>query len=809
MSDEPEGRNSAGLDSEDEITAVGELAACESLSQVAAWIARWAVLASGADGVLVFVPHSLHPLFLCVGASGEGTEKCLRRSAPREEGVVHELVRDRATIAIPRDEIETSTDPFVKGLPPSTATCLAVPLEDGEPLVGIAALLFRRPFDADRALDGLASLLIHANPALGRALRADRKSAGMLQAIERLTNLFDLTKAFGSTIDLEELTGLIVKKAADFAGAEVASLWLLEGDTGEVTLAATAANENYDVSPVPAAVGAGVVGDVIAEQASVRQNELAADDPIRAADAPFAVRSILALPFLEDEAATGALVVVNKRGRSQEFTLADEELLADLAKQAVRALRNARLFEAEKKVEELDALLAVSREITATLDLDKVMKTVVNASSALITFERCAIAVFQRGKLRLGAVSGMEIVNLTDDSVRRTESLLEWVYFGGSDVAVTREESGAIVTDRPETEEKFRAFFEASGRNAFYGVLLKDEEGKLGVLGFECAEPLVFDQESKDLVQILVNQATVAVRNAQLYQQVPLAGFWKPLLGGRRWLAKIPAKRTMSWGLSGAAILAALFLVPWQLRVQGPARVVPGRRTAVTAPLDGFVATVLHREGDAVEAGEVIATLRDDRWRAELAEAQSALDIAGSELARHRSEGNAAATYQALARTEELRANVSLATRRLEWTIVRAPVKGVIVTPRLDEKAGQFLPSGAEVFVLADMAEVTVEVAVPEMDAILLRVGEPMAMKVNPYPGRTFRGTVGRVGSVVHEEGEERFVIAESRIANADGVLKPGMVGRAKVSTGRHSLAWALFRKPIRWVWLRLWPILS
>jgi len=36
---------------------------------------------------------------------------------------------------------------------------------------------------------------------------------------------------------------------------------------------------------------------------------------------------------------------------------------------------------------------------------------------------------------------------------------------------VTRQEDGTIETDRPETEEKFRAFFEASGRNAFYAVL--------------------------------------------------------------------------------------------------------------------------------------------------------------------------------------------------------------------------------------------------------------------------------------------------------------------------------------------------
>ncbi len=252
--------------------------------------------------------------------------------------------------------------------------------------------------------------------------------------------------------------------------------------------------------------------------------DLPEDDPVRTENPDYPVHSILAAPLMEDDAPIGAIVVVNKRGRHPEFTAADEELLVDIERQVVRALHNARQYEAERKVEQLDALLTVSREITATLDLDKVMATVVNASAALISFERCAIAILQRGRLRLGAVSGLAEIDRSDASVKRTEALLEWVFFSGSDVAVTRMEDGTIVTDRPETEEKFRVFFDESGRNAFYGVVLKDEEGKLGVIGFECDEPIVFDAETRDLLQILVNQATVALRNAQLYQQVPLAG---------------------------------------------------------------------------------------------------------------------------------------------------------------------------------------------------------------------------------------------------------------------------------------------
>ena len=240
-------------------------------------------------------------------------------------------------------------------------------------------------------------------------------------------------------------------------------------------------------------------------------------------------------------------MLVNKRGRVPEFSEEDQELLEDLARQAVRALRNARQYEAEKKVEELDALLAVSREITATLDLDRVMQTVVNASAALIRYDRCAIAIQERGRLRVGAVSGLAEFDRKSPEIQRTEELLQWVFLSGSDVNVTEQEDGTLATDRPETEEKFRALFRDTGLKAFYAVLLRDEEGKLGVLAFECREPIVFDAETRDLLAILVNQATVAVRNAQLYQQVPLVGFWKPLLERRRKLLGMPRRRRLAW----------------------------------------------------------------------------------------------------------------------------------------------------------------------------------------------------------------------------------------------------------------------
>src|SRR5262252_3833455 len=495
-----------------EASALAELALCENLAQTSGWAARWSSQLSGADAALLWAPDAVHPLFLCIGAHGDGTSGALRRSVSREAGIVRDMLRDRRARVLDRDEFASRDDPWLQNLPASAQTCIAVPLE------------------------------------------AERKTVGMLHAIERLTNLYDLSKAFGSTIEWPELTALIARKAADFAAAEVASLWILEPDTQDVALAATVVNENYEVPEPPESVGASAVGDVLADQQVLRRNLI--DEDEASPESPgYPIRSLLAVPLIEDEAPMGALMLANKRGRHPEFTEQDEELLQDLGRQAVRALRNARRYEAEKKVEELDALLVVSREITATLDLDRVMQTIVNASAALIQYDRCSLAIMDRGRLRIGAISGSLEIDRGSAEVRRMEDLLQWVFLSGSDVSVTGGDDGTLAADRPETEEKFRAFFGESGLKAFYAAILKDEEGKLGVLAFECREPILFDEETRDLLTILVNQATVAVRNAQLYQQIPLAGFWKPLLEKRRRLLQIPRHRRLVWG---AVTLAAL-----------------------------------------------------------------------------------------------------------------------------------------------------------------------------------------------------------------------------------------------------------
>ncbi|MEO8190031.1 MAG: GAF domain-containing protein [Acidobacteriota bacterium] len=789
-------------------SAVSELAECENLAQTSSWAARWGSRASGAPTVLVWTPDPTHPLFVCTGGSGEGARPSLKRSVPREDPIAAELLRDRdrAPLLLSRADMASRGAAWLPAPPADVEWVMFVAAETEGAVPAILTLLFTERPQAHAVAERLRGLLVQAAKALGRAVKSERKTSGMRQAIERLTALYDLSKAFGSTLEWSELNGIIVRKAVDFAGAEAGSLWLLDSHADSAELAATAINESYDVVNPPPSVGGGLVGDLLAEGVALRRNRISPEDPM--SDPEFPVRSALGVALVEQDVPLGALVLVNKRGRVPDFSEEDQELLEDLARQAVRALRNARQFEAEKKVEELDALLAVSREITATLDLDRVMQTVVNASAALIRYDRCAMAIQHGGRLRLGAVSGTTEIDRRSPEIRRTEEFLQWVFLSGSEVNVTEREDGTLTSDRPETEEKFRTLFNEQGLKAFYAVTLKDDEGKLGVLAFESREPIVFDAETRDLLQILVNQATVAVRNAQLYQQVPLAGFWKPLLARRSRLMAIPRRRRLAWAAGAIALAAILFLVPWRLRVGGAARVLPGRRSVVTAGAEGIVAAVMHREGEVVPKGEIIATVNDESYRSALAEAQSAEAIAARDVATQQGTGNAAGLFDAQSRVDELKARIAMEQERFDATRLRAPAAGVIVTPRLEERIGQNLPRGAEFCVIADVGTVTVEIAVPEEDSSLLKAGQRVDVKLNPYPTRTFRGEISRVGARIREEGKERFVVAELTLPNPDGSLKTGMLGRGKISAGDRRIATLLLRKPSRWLYAKLWPLL-
>jgi hypothetical protein len=60
----------------------------------------------------------------------------------------------------------------------------------------------------------------------------------------------------------------------------------------------------------------------------------------------------------------------------------------------------------------------------------------------------------------------------------------------------------------------------------------------------------------------------------------------------------------------------------------------------------------------------------------------------------------------------------------------------------------------------------------------------------------------------VRDDGKDRFLVCEARTGNPGGLLKTGMLGKAKVTTEKVPIVTAILRKPFRYFWNKLWPLL-
>ena len=294
----------------------------------------------------------------------------------------------------------------------------------------------------------------------------------------------------------------------------------------------------------------------------------------------------------------GVVEAINKVDGTP-FDEDDLFLLSMMSETASNALHNASLLQAERKVEILEALVQVSHEITSTLDLERVLQAVVNGPQTVIPYERCALALEQQGRFRLRAVSGSPQVNLGDPGVARLNDLLLWASGLDQEIHVSQHDD-RVNESREETRAKFERYFGESGMRGFYSLPLSDDQGRLGILSLESSDPDFLSEAHLEMLKVLAGQATVALRNASLYREVPFIAVLEPLLLRKRKFMALEERRRKTLVVLAVAVVAFLVAIPLPMRVDGEATAAPARVGKVQPEIEGVIRQV-HVRADGTE----------------------------------------------------------------------------------------------------------------------------------------------------------------------------------------------------------------
>jgi RND family efflux transporter MFP subunit len=459
---------------------------------------------------------------------------------------------------------------------------------------------------------------------------------------------------------------------------------------------------------------------------------------------------------------------------------------------------------AERKVEVLETLVRVSQEITSTLNLERVLQTIVNAPQAVIPYERAAIALEQNGKYKLAAVTGLTQVDADAPDIAPLNDLLRWV-MASEGVLHVRQHGEEIDVERPETRAKFQAYFESSGMRGFYAQPLSDDTGRVGVLALESPDPDFLSTAHLEILQVLSGQATVALRNAQMYKEVPFISVLEPVLKRKRSFMAMEKRRRMLLVSAAVALVIFLAAFPWPLRVEGDAVVAPLRSARLQPEVEGVISKVYVHEGDRVVRGAVLAEMADWDAQSKVAEAQAKYQAAVLQMNRALASNDGTEAGIQRVQADLWKSEVDRSRELLDRTRMRSPIDGIVATPHVENMVGRRLEFGDTFAEVVDTSRAVVDVAIDDAEASLLRAGEKASVKLNAFPTRVFRGDVAIVSPKADLQGDERVFYARVAVANQDSAIRAGMEGRGKVRVGWYPAGYALFRRPLLWMYSRIW----
>jgi GAF domain-containing protein len=417
-----------------------------------------------------------------------------------------------------------------------------LPLLKADEVVGAVEILSFESVISEEQLRGLVPLADIAAASLIAAQSYEAERRESLTSISRLTQLYDLEKMFASTLEMEELLPIIGTKFCEVMECEAVNLWLVKPDES-LELMHQAGFDPTTQAGNSQKPGEGVAGDVSNNGEAVLIDREEDERLItRNAGVPEeGVRSLLAVPILDKGSLVGVVEAVNKL-EGTPFNEDDLFALTNVTETAASALHNASLLMAERKVEILETLVTVSQEITSTLNLERMLQTIVNAPQAVIPYERAAIALEQRGRFKLSAVTGVLQLNEDAPEIEPLNEILQWAALAGEIVHVRQHEE-EIDAPREETRAKFRQYFEKTGMRGFYAMPLSDDTGRVGVLSLESSDPDFLGPAHIEILQVLAAQATVALRNAQMYKEVPFISVLEPVLERKRKFMAMEKKR--------------------------------------------------------------------------------------------------------------------------------------------------------------------------------------------------------------------------------------------------------------------------
>ncbi len=461
---------------------------------------------------------------LCTGLHAVGTALAVLRGRSAEQRQALQRLHDEARLA---DAVLASGEPlaladlprdvrFHGGLRASLRAAdlrayAGVPLLTSAGVRGVLAVAGTGSSFSAADLEFLATLarqvaLLVDNAALSLASDRWRAAAAALAQLGR---------GAAGTGGVPRILEGVAEQALAVVGGEACGVFVLDKAAGHLILTRSIGLEGRPGAREPVPLGRGVAGRSVASRAPAAAGD--GREPTAGWEVGFP--AALAVPLMVWGEPFGALAIY--RARPDPFPEVDAGLLALVAVHAGIALENAQLHaETVRKREEAEALQALTRLISSTLDPDEIFRVLIERTCQVLGVTRCGLwEVRQEGEdleLRLQRSVGLDPRDWEGVHLRLGEGTT------GGCIARRAPVWTADILQDPAIplSEAARRRVAAEGYRAVCSAPILLPEGPFGVLAIYRGEPHAFDAREVALLSAFAGQAALAIANARLYEDV-------------------------------------------------------------------------------------------------------------------------------------------------------------------------------------------------------------------------------------------------------------------------------------------------
>jgi len=345
----------------------------------------------------------------------------------------------------------------------------------------------------------------------------------------QLTVLNDISQQLVATeSDVEKLLEIITASAVEILNAEAGSLLLATDDfTDELEFRVVIGGAGSDLVGSRWDSKKGVVGKVMttgeaqivndAEQDSRHTEDTKGEKSIQ----QYHTSSLLAVPLIAKEEIIGVLEVLNKTDGTP-FIQEDVDLLTTFGGQAAIAIENARLFQMTdiqltQRVSELETLESFDTKLNRTLDLSEVAKITVTSAMQTLNAEAGALGIVHLDPpyLEIVSISGY----VEDDYPEEADGYI-WPLDEGIIGRVIRNRQPDLASD-VSIDPDYTKGLRGSLSQITLPMLSGQDINALLIL--ETNQDPSFTLTDWLFAQRLAEHASIAVANAQLYQELTRA----------------------------------------------------------------------------------------------------------------------------------------------------------------------------------------------------------------------------------------------------------------------------------------------